>query len=56
MGVPNMTQMVNEAMRYGVMPKASEIKAGKVDFTEIIKEVKAKNPKCGKCGKIQESA
>lgn len=23
MGMPNMSQMVNEAIRYGVMPKAS---------------------------------
>jgi len=32
MGIPNMTQMINEAIRYGVMPKASQIKGGKVDF------------------------
>lgn len=53
MGIPNMTQTINEAIRYGVMPKASQIKAGAVNFDEILKEVKSKGPKCTKCGKKQ---
>jgi hypothetical protein len=53
MGIPNITQMINESIRYGVMPKASQIKAGKVDFNEILKEVKKKNPGCTKCGKMK---
>lgn len=28
----NITQTINEAIRYGVMPKASQIKSGKVDL------------------------
>lgn len=37
MGMPNVSQMINEAIRYGVMPKASQIKAGNVDFNEVLK-------------------
>jgi hypothetical protein len=32
MGIPNATQIVNEAIKQGVMPRASEVKAGKVDL------------------------
>lgn len=37
MGVMNTSQIVNEAIRYGVMPKASQIKSGKVDLNEVLK-------------------
>lgn len=50
MGVPNTIQIINEAMKNGLIPKASKFKAGKVDLEELLKEVKAKNPKCKKCG------
>lgn len=32
MGIPNLSQMIGEAMKYGVMPKASQIKSGNVNF------------------------
>jgi hypothetical protein len=40
-------------MRYGVLPKASEFKAGKVDYDELLKTVMSKKPTCSKCGKMQ---
>jgi hypothetical protein len=39
MGILNNTQIINEAIRYGVMPKASQIKAGNVNWSEVLKEV-----------------
>lgn len=41
-------------MKYGVLPKASEFKAGKVDFNELLKNVQNKKPTCSKCGKTRE--
>lgn len=52
MGIPNVTQVINEAMRYGVLPKASDFKAGKVDYNELLKTVLTKKPTCSKCGKM----
>lgn len=54
MNTPNQIQIINEAMKYGVMPRASLLKAGKVNFEEVLKEVRGKNPKCSKCTRCQQ--
>ena len=51
MGMMNQIQIINEAMRNGVMPKASSIKEGKVNLEDVLKETRKKNPKCTRCTK-----
>lgn len=49
MGTLNALQIINEAMRNGAMPRASEIKSGKVTLEDILRETKKKDPKCTRC-------
>ena len=49
MNMPNSIQIINEAMRSGVMPKASLIKSGSANLEQILKDTKGKNPKCTRC-------
>ena len=49
MGMMNQVQIINEAMRNGVMPKASSIKEGKVNLEDLLNETRKKNPKCTRC-------
>lgn len=49
MNIPNHIQIINHAMKHQIMPKASLVKAGKVNFDEILKELRKINPKCTKC-------
>lgn len=46
----NLTQLFNEAMRLNLMPKASEIKEGKFDVSELKRKVLAAQP-ASKCKK-----
>jgi apoptosis-inducing factor 3 len=53
MGSPNKIQIINEAMKNGVMPSASTIKSPDFVLEDILKEIKKKNPKCAKCTQCQ---
>jgi hypothetical protein len=46
----NKIQIVNEAMRNGVMPKASVVKSPDFNLDKVLNEVKDKKPKCTRCG------
>lgn len=46
----NLVQLFNEAMKLNLMPKASEIKAGKFDANELKKRISAAQP-ASKCSK-----
>lgn len=50
MGQMNKIQIINEAMRNGVMPKASVVKSNDFNIDDLLKDVKSKNPKCTRCG------
>ena len=47
---PNLTILANEAMKLNVMPKASEVKAGKFDFEDLKKKV-LQSKSASKCKK-----
>lgn len=49
MNMPNQIQIINEAMKYGVMPRAAQIKSGQVNLENVLKDIKTKDPKCAKC-------
>jgi len=45
----NKIQIINEAMRNGVMPDANTVKNSSFVLENLLKDIKAKNPKCTKC-------
>lgn len=49
----NSIQMINEAMKNGVMPNASTIKNPSFNLEDVLKEIKKKNPKCARCTMCQ---
>jgi len=53
MGALNSIQIINEAMRNGVMPSAKTVKNPDFKLEDILKEIKKKNPKCSRCTKCQ---
>lgn len=46
----NKIQIINEAMKNGVMPKASVVKSGDFNLDQLLKDVNDKHPKCTRCG------
>jgi len=50
MGLMNKIQIINEAMKNGVMPKASTVKSNDFNIDDLLKDIKSKNPKCTRCG------
>lgn len=50
MGQLNTIQIINEAMKNGVMPKASIVKAADFSLDTILKDIQGKGPKCTRCG------
>lgn len=50
MGHLNTIQIINEAMKNGVMPKASIVKADSFKLEELLGDIKGKGPKCTRCG------
>jgi NADPH-dependent 2,4-dienoyl-CoA reductase/sulfur reductase-like enzyme len=50
MGQMNKIQIINEAMKNGVMPKASVVKSKEFNLDELLKDISTKNPKCTRCG------
>jgi NADPH-dependent 2,4-dienoyl-CoA reductase/sulfur reductase-like enzyme len=46
----NKIQIINEAMKNGVMPKASVVKSGDFNLDKLLKDVNDKHPKCTRCG------
>lgn len=46
----NKIQVINEAMKNGVMPKASVVKSGDFNIDQLLKDVNDKHPKCTRCG------
>lgn len=50
MGLMNNIQLINEAMKNGVMPKASIVKSNDFKLEALLKDIKDKNPKCSRCG------
>lgn len=53
MNSPNQIQIINEAMKNGVMPKASLLKADKINLEDVLKNVQRKKPKCAKCDRCK---
>jgi NADPH-dependent 2,4-dienoyl-CoA reductase/sulfur reductase-like enzyme len=49
MGQLNKIQVINEAMKYGVMPSGTTIKNPGFVLEDLLSEVKKKDPKCAKC-------
>ena len=45
----NKIQIINEAMRNGVMPNASQVRNGNFKLEDLLKEIKKKDPKCTRC-------
>lgn len=46
----NTIQIINEAMKNGVMPKASVVKSNDFNLEEVLKDVRSKQPRCTRCG------
>jgi len=46
----NKIQIINEAMKNGVMPKASVVKSPEFKIDDLLTDIKDKNPKCTRCG------
>ncbi len=46
----NKIQLINEAMKNGVMPKGSVVKSPDFNIDSLLKDIKDKNPKCTRCG------
>ena len=53
MGSMNSIQVINEAMRNGVMPSGSAVKNPGFVLEDLLKEIKKKDPKCSRCTKCQ---
>lgn len=53
MGALNSIQIINEAMKNGVMPNAKTIKNPDFHLEDLLKDIKKKNPQCSKCTKCQ---
>jgi hypothetical protein len=49
MGLMNKIMIINEAMRNGVMPKASTVKDPNFKIENLLSELKKKDPKCTRC-------
>lgn len=49
MGSLNSIQIINEAMKNGVMPSGSTIKTPGFQLDELLREIKKKNPRCSRC-------
>lgn len=49
----NKIQIINEAMKNGVMPKGTAVKATGFKLEDLLKEIKKKDPKCAKCTMCQ---
>ena len=49
MGSMNSIQIINEAMKNGVMPNASTVRNPDFKLEELLKEIKKKNPRCSRC-------
>jgi NADPH-dependent 2,4-dienoyl-CoA reductase/sulfur reductase-like enzyme len=45
----NKIQIINEAMRNGVMPNASQVRNAGFKLEDLLGEIKKKDPKCTKC-------
>jgi hypothetical protein len=45
----NKIQIINEAMRNGVMPNATQIKNANFKLEDLLEEIKKKDPKCTRC-------
>jgi hypothetical protein len=45
----NKIQVINEAMRNGVMPNGSSLKNPAFVLEDLLKEIKKKDPKCTRC-------
>lgn len=53
MGSLNKIQIINEAMKNGVMPKGTAVKSGTFNLEALLADIKSKNPKCNKCNACQ---
>lgn len=49
----NKIQVINAAMKNGVMPNATQIKNPSFDLEGLLKEIKKKDPKCSRCTACQ---
>ena len=49
----NKIQLINAAMKNGVMPNATQIKNPSFDLEGLLKEIKKKDPKCTRCTACQ---
>jgi hypothetical protein len=49
----NMIQIINEAMKNGVMPSATTIKNPAFKLENLLSDIKKKDPKCAKCTMCQ---